>query len=200
MNRLFTGAALTTAALLLGAAPASAQVETNGKAALLFNYGGLFSSTPAAFDTIGIGGRYFLDRSLALRGALGIGLETTTIASDNSAVDEVTNETSLYSLEGGVEYVLARTKTAYLYTGGILQLSAGEVNPEEGNNNTSTTGLAVAGLLGANYFVTEGLSIGAEYRLGVHYRSQEQQGNDVTTSTTNIGTGTVGFHLGFWFN
>ena len=200
MNRLLVSTLSSAAALLLCAASASAQVDTAKKAALLFNYGGLFNSTPAAFDSIGIGGRYFFDRSLAIRAAVGIGLTTDSIESDNDSIDEVTNESSLYSLEGGVEYVLARTKDAYLYTGGIVQLSASEVDPEGGNNNTSNTAVAVAGLLGANYFVADGLSIGAEYRLGISYRSTEQQRSDLTTTATAIGTGTVGFHLGFWFN
>lgn len=200
MYRLFPQMLLTAVAFLLCAAPASAQLETANKGALLFNYGGLFSSTPAAFDTVGIGGRYFIDRNLAIRGALGIGLTTAKVESDNAGANETTDETSLYSLEGGVEYVLARTKTAYLYTGGILQLSSAENDPEGGNNNTTTTGAAVAGLIGANYFVADGLSIGAEYRLGFAYSSVEQQGNDVTSTNTSIGTGTVGFHLGFWFD
>ena len=201
MNRLLTGAALASAALLLGAAPAAAQLETAGKGALLFNYGGLFNSTPGAFDDIGIGGRYFLDRSLAIRAAVGMGLSTEAFENDSdNGNDDVENNQSLFSLEGGVEYVLARTKTAYLYTGGIIQLSTFEDDPEGRNNNTDRTGLAVAALLGANYFVAESLSIGAEYRLGVSYASTERQDNDVTATTTTIGTGTVGFHLGFWFN
>lgn len=198
MHRLFSASLLGALAL---ASSASAQdVETANRSALLFNYGGLFNSTPSDLDSVGVGGRYFFDRSLAVRAAIGIGLQSSTTESDNDAIDDITNESSRLAIEGGVEYVLARTKAAYLYTGGVLVVSTSETDPEGGNNNTSGTGLAVSGLLGANYFVTDGLSIGAEYRLGLGYTSVEEQNDDTTTTTTNIGTSSFGFHLGFWFD
>jgi opacity protein-like surface antigen len=192
--------------LMLGAlfaltAPAAAQnVRLAKTGALSFNMGGLFASTPGAFDDIGIGGRWFLNEGLAIRGALGVNLSTDKTENDS---DSIENSTSLYALEGGAEIVIARGKSAYLYTGGILQVSSFEDDPhdETGNeeNNTSRTGLTVAGIIGATYFVADSLSIGAEYRLGVTYASQEREGSELTESTTTIGTGTAGFHLSFWF-
>ena len=94
-----------------------------------------------------------------------------------------------------------RAKSAYLYTGGLLQVGSTSEDPEGGSNNTDGLGVTVAGLLGASYFLMDGLSIGAEYRLGIQYASETQEvGNDERESTqTFFGTGTVGFHLGFWF-
>lgn len=190
---------LAPAALVVGfAAPAAAQnVRTANTGALTFNLGGLFNSTPSAFDGVGIGGRYFLNEGLAIRAAIGITTGTSEFENDAGKVE---NKSSLYALEGGAEFVLARGKSAYLYTGGILQVASGETDPEGSNNNTTTTGLALAGLIGATYFVADSLSVGAEYRLGIAYDSTEEEGSDETTTNTVIGVGTVGFHLGFWFN
>lgn len=191
---------LAAAALVAGfAAPAAAQnVRTANTGALTFNLGGLFNSSPAAFDGVGIGGRYFLNEGMALRGAVGITNSTDEVENPGGKTE---TKDSLYALEGGAEIVLARGKSAYLYTGGILQVATGETDPDGTDNNTSRTGLALAGLIGATYFVADSLSVGAEYRLGLAYSSSEQEvgNNTVTTTNTTFGTGTVGFHLGFWF-
>lgn len=189
---------IAAAAVIAGfAAPAAAQsIRTGGTGALTFNLGGLFSTSPSAFDGIGVGGRYFLNEGLAVRGALGISNETVENENPGGKQED---SNSLYALEGGAEIVLARGKSAYLYTGGILQVSSGEDDPEGTDNNTSRTGLALAGLLGATYFVADSLSIGAEYRLGLAYTSAESEDGDVTSTTTSFGTGSFGFHLGFWF-
>jgi len=60
-------------------------------------------------------------------------------------------------------------------------------------------------VLGATYFFTKGVSLGAEYRLGLLYDSEtnEDSSGDKTVTedevTTDIGVGSVGFILGFWF-
>ena len=188
---------LVLGALLTLTVPAAAQNVRLGKTgALTFNMSGLFSDGPSAFDNIGIGGRWFLDEGLAIRGGLGVNLLTEKVETDN---DSTENKNNLYALEGGVEIVIARGKSAYLYTGGILQISTQEDDPEGDDNNTSDLGLTVAGIIGATYFVADSLSVGAEYRLGVTYASNEREGSEVTNSNTTIGTGTAGFHLGFWF-
>lgn len=189
--------AFVIGALSAFAAPAGAQnVRLAQTGALTFNLGGLFSSAPTAFDGVGIGGRYFLDEGMSLRGGLGISSISDSVeVNDNSSE----NSQNLFALEGGVEIVIARGKSAYLYTGGIAQLSSGSEDPDGSDNNTDNLGVTVAGLIGATYFVADSLSIGAEYRLGVSYTSTETESDERTVSRTAIGTGTVGFHLGFWF-
>jgi hypothetical protein len=185
--------------VLFAALPAAAQnVRTADRTALMFNLGGIMSSTPTALDGVGVGGRYFFQESLALRAALGLGFAT-----DKQELGSQSSEdsTTTLALEGGLELVLMRAKSAYLYTGGLLQVGSTSVDPEGGSNNTEGFGVTLAGLLGASYFLMEGLSVGAEYRLGLQYGSETQEvGNDERERTTTFfGTGTVGFHLGFWF-
>lgn len=201
MSRFVHAPLLLAALLALGAGSAQADgVETQGAGALMFDYGGLFTSTPTALDGVGIGGRYFLNKSFAIRAGLGVLLDTEKVeaagASEESGVTQL-------GIEVGGEFVLARTRSAFLYSGGLLQLSKFERDPEGASNNVDRFDLTIAALLGVTYFIVEGLSIGAEYRFGLNYGAQteERPGQDNIESTrVTIGVGTVGFHLGFWFD
>lgn len=190
--------------MLFAALPAAAQnVRLADRTAILFNLGGIMTSTPSALDGVGVGGRLFLDDGMAIRGAVGLNIASSTeeTSAGNFSQDEE-NSSSTYALEGGVEIVLMRAKAAYLYTGGLLQLGYTSADPDGDDNNQDGFGVTLAGLLGANYFLMDGLSIGAEYRLGLAYASNtREQGEDakVESSSTVFGTGTFGFHLGFWF-
>lgn len=196
----FAASPWAVALLLFAASPAHADgIKTDGMGALMFDYGGLFVSTPSALDSVGVGGRYFLSEDFALRAAVGV-----LVDSQKTDVGGASEETSVSQLgiEAGGEFVLARTRSAYLYSGGLLQLSSAGIDPEGGSNNTDRIDLTVAALLGVTYFIVDGLSIGAEYRLGLSYGTQteERQGDDIESTHTAIGVGTVGFHLGFWFD
>ncbi|MEZ4474770.1 MAG: outer membrane beta-barrel protein [bacterium] len=190
--------------LLVLAGTAQAQpVRLADRAALQFNLGGIFTSAPSAFDGVGVGGRWSLDENMALRGAVGLNLSTvTTDTKSGGFSSDSEDKTDAYAIEGGVEVVLAKAKSAYLYTGGLLQLGYGSTDPDGDDNDGSTTSLTLAGMLGAGYFIMDGLTLGAEYRLGISSVTETQErGNNSETerSTLVIGVGTVGFHLGFWF-
>lgn len=192
------------AALMLAASSAAAQnVRLADRTALMFNLGGIFSSTPTALDGVGVGGRYFLNESMAVRAGLGLSLASEKSETSQSGFSQDSNDSSnTIAIEGAVEFVLMRAKAAYLYTGGLLQLGYNSTDPDGGNNNTDGFSTTLAGLLGANYFLMEGLSVGAEYRLGLNYTSAHQDRGpdaDADQTSTVLGVGTVGFHLGFWF-
>lgn len=192
-------ASVFAAVILLAAQSAAADpIQTDGLGALMFDYGGLFTSTPTALDSVGVGGRYFLSEDFAMRAAVGMLLDTAK-TEVGSASEEASR--SQFGIEAGAEFVLTRGRSAYLYTGGLLQISKFEDDPEGGSNNTDRLDITVGGLLGVTYFIVDKLSIGAEYRLGFNYgmQTEERAGDDIETSRTTIGVGTVGFHLGFWF-
>jgi hypothetical protein len=203
MRRITTIAAAT--GLLFGGAalaadPKAEQQTKQGDGALMFTLGGLFTSTPSLIDGVGVGGRYFTSESMALRAALGFShgsVETET--GNNSQTDSNTN----FAIEGGVEFPIFKKGPVYIYAGGVAQVLVGSTDKESNNTETSTTGFAVAGAAGANYFFDDSMSIGAEYRLGVANTSTESKpkggGTKTTTSDFEIGTGAVGFHLAFWF-
>ena len=186
------------------AAPVQAQpVRLADRAALMFNMGGLFTSSPTALDGVGVGGRWSLDENMALRGAVGLNLTTVTTDTKNGGFSSDSEDKSdAYAIEGGVEVVLAKAKSAYLYTGGLLQLGYGSADPDGDDNDSSQTALTLAGILGAGYFIMDGLTLGAEYRLGISSVTQTQErgaNSETEQSTLVIGVGSVGFHLGFRF-
>ena len=199
---------LVMVAVMLLAAPASAQepiprAKKAKKGALLFSLNGI-TAAPGSFDNIGIGGRYVLDRKMTARGSLGIFNHSfeREVSPGNTPKQEVTQ--SRYTVEGGVELLLFGAEPVTIYGGVILQLGLESEEPQDKVEESART-LTVAGVIGANYFFAERLSLGAEYRLGIMYRSYEHEdktGSETRTTeetTTDFGVGSVGFILGFWF-
>jgi len=166
-----------------------------GAQAVMFNMGGIFSSAPSSFDGIGVGVRYAARDRVHVRAALGIDNKTET--SDPKEGTKSENKTSAYGLEGGLDYILARNENLLLYIGGILQFGLSSTDPE-GDAESDGTFVALAGTLGATWFFTQNVSLGAEYRLGFESDSEEDQDGN-KSSTTRIGTGSAAFLLGFWF-
>jgi len=177
-----------------GAGPA--QDVHRGDLAVMFDMGGVFSATPSAFEGIGIGGVYALQELLHLRAAVGIDNSSTKVDLGSGSSSE--DKASTYAIEAGVNYLLMRNENLILYTGGILQYGMGSSEPEGENNDTDTSMLTIAGLLGVTWFFTDNVSLGAEYRLGFQTASSEPEAGGEAT-TTRIGTGSAAFLMGFWF-
>ena len=187
-----------------GGSATSGDFIGSGSGALLFTMGGIFGSTPASFDGVGIGGLYFFDRDLALRAGLGLSISSNDVETKGGggATVQSDNSASNYALEGGVHYLLKRAGSVHLYTGGILQVSTGSEDPDGNDNDVSRFGFAIAGLLGGNWFFADHTSLGAEYRLGYASGSETREtggGGERKTSTSNFGVGAASILLGFWF-
>ncbi len=137
----------------------------------------------------GIGGRYYINEQLAVRG---------TLALQNTSRDVEGNESSYFmlGLGGGVMYHLLTSGKVSLYTGGLLGFYTGSVE-EEGEDDADLTGFGLYGLLGAEYYISANFSIGAEYMLGFTSTSAEQ--GDFEMDFTDISVQTFSFHLGFHF-
>lgn len=171
-----------------------------GHGALLFTLGGLFSAAPSALDGVGIGGRYFMQDNLAIRAGVGLSFAGSERDVEGPGQKSET-DTSRIAAEAALEYTLFRRGPVYIFAGGLAQVISASTD-EKDVRETSSFGFAVAGVVGANYFFDDSVSLGAEYRLGLEQVSgEEEPENGPKTETTNsrIGTGTVGFHLGFWF-
>ncbi len=193
---------LTILTVLMIASPAWAaeydQPATDihmGSAALMFDMGGIFNSTPANFEGIGIGGRFALKENVHIRGAVGIDNSSDEYDPENGNTSN--DESSWYGVEGGLDYILVTNSNLMIYTGGIVQLGTSSDDPEGENNETDGTSLTLAGVLGATWFFTQNVSLGAEYRLGIERVSTETDAGKGTK--TKLGTGSAAFHVGFWF-
>ncbi len=196
--------AILSAALLFGGA-AAAQDKTpkpltdSGNGALMFQLGGVFSSTPANLDGVGVGGRYFMADGTAVRAAAGVGFSSEETDPENGTKSE--ESSTNFNVEGGLELTMFQRGPVYVYWGGIAQIGIGS-SEDAAETETSTLGFAIAGMVGATYFFDEAMSIGAEYRLGLRRVTSERKpkaGGDVESTEFDFGTGAVGFHLGFWF-
>ncbi len=166
-----------------------------GSGALMFDMGGLFSSAPTNFEGIGVGARYGLANKMLLRAALGI--DSSSSETDPEGADTTENKTSSFAIEGGVDLILFRRDNVYIYTGGILQVGISSLDPHGKDNETDGTSLTLAGVVGANWFFTQNVSAGAEYRLGIMRSTSETK--TVKTTDFTFGTGSAAFQLGFWF-
>ncbi len=173
-----------------------AMAVMKGSAALMFDMGGIFASTPTNFEGIGIGGRYALAQRLHIRAALGFDNSSSEVDPDGGG-GNIENKTSNFAIEGGIDYVLFRTDNLLIYTGGILQFGMMSIDPDGEDNETDGTSFTLAGIAGVNWFFTQNVSLGAEYRLGIQRATSET----VAAKTTNfvLGTGSAAFLLGFWF-
>jgi hypothetical protein len=224
------------------AADASKGIEPGDKA-LLFNAtfvnAGLFNG--------GMGMKYYLSEGLALRPVLTFNFGSTTDKNENIDTtwmwaddyqviyDDDKTTTSSFGLELALEKTLA-TKGAVNINAGLgagFGMSSytreyGERYIEVGGTATgvyttkterSSTNFGGGVLLGAEWFITEAISLGAEYQLGIEMSSEgkDETNSSVSrtvggvttitptfvkndlTSTMNFGFQTIGLTLGFRF-
>jgi len=211
-----------------------------GDKALLFNA----SFVNAGLYDGGLGFKYYLAPGLALRPALKFGYITTT--DKDESIDTIANRQRTYkddvqeTMTFGLELALEKT----LWTNGAVNVNAGLVgsfgmtNYDRESGYTESEVVAGAGtadqtswtslystefggglLLGAEWFITEAISLGAEYQLGVSLSSEsvDQSATSLTTtvggvtnniyvlnqnplaSTMDIGFQTIGLTLGIRF-
>ncbi len=169
----FNGTGLTDGHFLAGA-PAD-QIDMEPRAGLVAAYGA--------------GGRYYINDQLAVRASLAL---------QNTSRDAEGDESSFFmlGLGGGVQYHLITAGKVSMYAGGLLGFYLGTIE-EEGRDDVDITGFGLYGVLGAEYYINRGLSIGAEYMLGFTSTGTEQ--GDFETDFTDISVHSFSFHLGFHF-
>lgn len=193
------------------AADASKGIEQGDKA-LLFNA----TFVNAGLYNGGFGMKYYLSPGLALRPAITFNMGSTTDKNENIdttwmwandyqvTYDDDKTTTSSFGLELAVEKTLV-TKGAVNVNAGLgagFGLSSytreyGERYVEVGGTATgvyttkterSSTNFGGGLLLGAEWFITEAISLGAEYQLGINMSSE---GKDETTSSVSRTVGGV---------
>ena len=138
-------------------------------------------------------------------------IATNPIRTGPSDHPHVTTETSStnFALEGGFEYILKENRHVQLYIGGMLQFGTKSTEtpaPDGGEGSAEVDGktIAIAGLVGVNWFFVSNVSLGAEYRLGYVQETEERGDRDsgITrreNTKSNFGVGSVGLILSFWF-
>jgi opacity protein-like surface antigen len=136
--------------------PAQSQDNSDaGKVGLIFVLNGLNDLGVGAYNG-GIGAKFYLTNHMALRGSLGASYtkyDETEIVEDTKVV--TTKEKSNFFLTTGLLFELFKTKN-----------TAGYVGPEISLNRVeSVNTLGFGGVVGAEFFVVDGVSLGAEYKI-----------------------------------
>jgi len=157
-------------------------VGTQGSKAILFNFAGLSNLALTGYQG-GIGGKYFIQNGLAIRGLLLFGINNSTT---NSSPEFTDNKLTL-GIGGGLEYHLPISTNVSPYVGGIVSYenSAETVNPGGTKRTTSTFALGAVG--GVEYFFNQNISLSAEYQFGI------SSATTTTTGTPNQNVFTFGF-------
>ncbi len=191
-------AILFCALTLATAAEASAQtlnVAKQGDKAVLFNFNGLSALNLTAYQG-GLGGKYFIEDNLAVRGMLLFGMNNQT----TGGTPEITNDNMTFGISAGIEDHLPLTSQISPYVGGVLsfQTTAGTTNSGIGISKTTTTVFGLGAVGGIEYFFNQNLSLSAEYQFGFNSTNSTSSGASNQSDFT-LGFQTVGLTLAAYF-
>jgi hypothetical protein len=189
-----------SALVAFSVAAEGAAVDSKGTLGLQFTVSGLIGSTSVSGVPVelpsgtayGISGKYYL------MDKLGLGLGFYLAGASNSGV----STSDLYlGLKPSVSYTLVKKGPVELYAGGYLSL--GLYNYENTTTSYKSSIFGFGGTIGAEYFVLNGISLGAEYNLGMNFNntsSTTKPGGVTTTgSSTDWGTNAASIFLTFYF-
>ncbi len=122
------------------------------------------ASGASTITVSGIGGKYFTAENVAVRAALTFARETASQAQSGS-IAEFTEISTTIGVEGGAEVHL-HNKRLSPYFGGLIGYSRGAFSRTQSGSQSSAmrNGFGIAGILGAEFFLFEQVSLAAEYR------------------------------------
>lgn len=199
----------------LGATQAvAAKVETEkGTRALVFQFSGLSSLGAGAYKS-GIGMRYYIQPGLALRPGLQFDYASETTKTQLSGYSDAKDKMMAMGINLAVEKHAPGMGSLSPYIGAIAGFSIYNNSSEPSLPGTIPTGtwikgtekgmnIGVGGLAGFEWGFSEGVTLGAEYVLGLYIGSgkeeNEYQGQATQTSDDmsdmGLGFGTASFYL-----
>lgn len=194
-------------------------VTNAGAHNLMFTFGGLASMAANPFLTVpagnannpilnvfGGGYRYFLANELALRGTLGLVMNSSTTKASNTGWTDATTSATGFLIGAGIEKHFVTTSEVSAHagasvtflTGSAKNIASHDPSQQESSTKNSGTDIGIQLYGGMEWFFTSMMSIGAEYQFG--YTSSGSSvtstsgGKETTTdgpSQTAIGTSCV---------
>ena len=173
----------------------------NGSKAFLFEFNGLDNLSANSFNG-GIGGKYYLDTYMAVRG----GVQFVSINEDypfqGTGGADGEAEASQYGIFGAIEMHLNNSQVSPYWGGGLgisftstesKSTEADPIDQETIKNNRDGefgyfggTEFNIFGLLGVEIFILKNLSLAAEYRLG--YSTLSRHDEEVTQGNVTVTT------------
>jgi hypothetical protein len=179
------------------------EISTASKA-VLFSFSGLSALGAGAYNG-GIGAKYYLMDPLAIRASLAFGTASQTVASSlESGGEDGENSGMLIGVSAGAEYHLTFDRVSPFFGGEInfstqSTKSVAPINTANGPKVTSTnTGpilgytpgnnFSISGIGGVEFFITNEISLAAEYQLGwqlpMGYKAKVKSEGATDTETT----------------
>lgn len=192
---------ILTLALVAGMAAQGQAIDSQGSLGLQFTMVGLgtfgVDGVSVDYDTgstaEGLGAKYFIIDKLAVGLVLYMGGQSPAGIYDTSFI---------FGLRPSVAYYLVKKGPVDLYAGAYFAYGSETRKTDGGNPSDETHAIGYGALLGTEYFVMNGLSLGAEYSIGnTSYGSSSTDAGGTTTSgadTSRWGVGVVSVYLTFY--
>ncbi len=185
-----------------------------GSKAVLFSFGGLSFLSAGTFDG-GVGGRYYLNESMSVRGGIQFTAASQTTSANpgvGQAGADGSASATVLGLEAAAEWHMGKGRVlpyfgvgaAFATTStdlkpavvGVAPLTQSETKNSTGGLNvngttyTAGTTFQLFGLAGVEFFLYKELSLSAEYQLGYMSVSRSDQEVTVggTTTKTKVGS------------
>ncbi|MEP7220064.1 MAG: outer membrane beta-barrel protein [Bacteroidota bacterium] len=154
----------------------------------------------------GFGMRFFVADNVGLRIALGFNStsnSTPRVTGTTTTTDK--DSRMAFGISPGLEFHVAHAGPVSFYTGGVLSYAMSMTSKGQDSTETSATqsAFSINGLVGAEFYPWENVSLGAEYQVGVRFASTSSKAKGTSTdgpSSTDIGiAGPIRVALGIGF-
>ena len=206
MKKKFSLFAFLLAVSSMGYGQDIVQGPSAGKIGVLFSFNGLANLGAGSYQS-GFGAKLYLSDYMAARGILQLGIASQTIPNAGPGGADGTKSANSFGIGGAVEWHLTKNRISPYIGGGLLfSTTSTESNIGTGTVKNRVTGetvsnqnfqagtqITIGGILGVEYYVTNGVSLSAEYLIG--FTSLSQKDEEYPGGTTKGGSGSlIGIH------
>jgi hypothetical protein len=194
-----------------------------GNKGVLFQFSGLNALGAGAYNG-GFGAKYFLSDLMAVRGVICLGLSSSKIPANPGAGQvgaDGESSSNVFGVGGGIELHLTKNRISPYFGGAVMLTTKSTENKTSdvaatpaGISQTVTknqggyTQFSFGGIVGVEYYLTDGVSLSAEYLVGVALNSNKDievtiggqtvktaQGSSSNIGITNGGTLTLAVYF-----
>jgi opacity protein-like surface antigen len=161
-----------------------------GSKGMLFSFSGLANLGAGKYEG-GFGAKLYLSDYMAVRGMVQFALSSTKTPA-GSGVGQADGSTSdnTFGLGGAIELHLTKSRISPYFGGGIIFSTRSTESKAPGTalyqttykNTNGSTSIGIGALLGIEYYVTNGVSLSAEYQLG--FISTSEKDEEISTPNT----------------
>jgi opacity protein-like surface antigen len=172
-----------------------------GSKGMLFAFDGLALIRAGAYQG-GFGAKLYLSDYMAVRGMLKFGLNSSKTPANAVGQADGSSSDNIFGVGGAIELHLTKSRISpYIGAGIIFSTESTDTIPSGAagfqttyKNINGSTSIGIGALLGVEYYVTNGVSLSAEYQVGftsTSYKDVEVSRPGAQTQTTKQGSATA---------